>query len=78
MNRRQACSYLVITLTLAAAGCHGAPGQNPIKGGPVNTGPQTLTAARKFLEGRWLLESFEVRPPGSQPFVITLLDKASG
>src|SRR5436305_4422004 len=66
MNRRHAGSYLVITLTLAAAGC-GAAGQNPIKAGPVDTGPQTLTAARNFLEGRWLLESFEVRPAGKPP-----------
>jgi hypothetical protein len=27
--------------------------------------------------GHWALQ-FEVTPPGEQPFVITLLDKASG
>jgi hypothetical protein len=32
--------------------------------GPVNTGPGTLAAARKYLEGRWSLISFEVHPPG--------------
>lgn len=36
----------------------------------MDTGPQTLTAARNFLEGRWVLESFEVRPPGKQPVVL--------
>jgi len=36
----------------------------------VNTGPQSLTAARTFLEGRWVLESFEVRPPGKPPIVL--------
>jgi len=70
MNRRHACSYLVLTLTLAFGACHGAPGQNPIKAGPVNTGPQSLTAARNFLEGRWLLESFEVRPAGKPPVLL--------
>jgi hypothetical protein len=35
--------------------------------GPVDTGPGTVAAARKFLQGRWALESFEVRPPGAAP-----------
>src|SRR3954465_13082978 len=70
MKRRHACWYLVITATLAVGACHGAPGQNPIKGGPVNTGPQTLTSGRNFLEGRWVLESFEVRPAGKPPIVL--------
>jgi len=40
------------------------------KGGLVNAGPKSLTAARNFLEGRWVLESFEVRPPGKPPVVL--------
>jgi hypothetical protein len=32
--------------------------------GPVDTGAGTLTEARKYLEGLWTLESFEVYPPG--------------
>ena len=39
-----------------------------VKGGDVNTGPGTLAAAREFLKGRWLLESFEVRLP-NEPIV---------
>lgn len=42
--------------------------QRPPKGGDVNTGPGTLAAARAFLKGRWLLESFEVRLP-NEPIV---------
>src|SRR5438046_1393761 len=42
--------------------------QRPPKGGDVNTGPGTLAAAREFLKGRWLLESFEVRLP-NEPIV---------
>ena len=60
-----------MTVTLAAAAaCSGAPRQRPIKAGPVDTGPQTLTAARNFLEGRWVLESFEVRQSGKPPIVL--------
>ena len=63
--------YVLLTVTLAVtAACHGAPRQKPIKAGPVDTGPQTLTAARTFLEGRWVLESFEVRPAGKPPVVL--------
>jgi hypothetical protein len=32
--------------------------------GPVNSGAGSVEAARKFLQGRWTLESFEVFPPG--------------
>jgi len=34
----------------------------------------TLAQARKFLQGRWALESFEVRPPGKPP----IFPKGSG
>ena len=34
----------------------------------------TLAEARKFLQGRWALESFEVRPPGKPP----IFPKGSG
>jgi len=34
------------------------------KGGKPDTGLGTSTAARKFLEGRWGLVSFDVFPPG--------------
>ena len=71
MKMRVAFSHgLIIGLFAVVAACHGAPRQKPIKAGPVDTGPQTLTAARTFLEGRWNLESFEVRPPGKSPIVL--------
>ena len=68
------CFTVVVALGIAHAGCAGAPSQRPVKGGPVDQGPQTLTAARKYLEGNWALESFEVYPPGKP--AITL--KGSG
>lgn len=71
MKMRDACYVVAMTGILAATvACHGSPSQRPVKGGPVDTGPQTLTAARNFLEGHWNLESFEVRPPGKPPVVL--------
>jgi hypothetical protein len=67
---------------VAAAACSAAPRQRPVEGGPVATGTGTLSNARRFLEGRWTLESFEVRPPGKAPIVLkgqgTLLYDDSG
>ena len=36
----------------------------------VEGGAGTLPEARKYLEGRWALESFEVRPPGKAPIML--------
>jgi hypothetical protein len=58
----------LMLMTLAA--CAGAPRQRPVEMGPVDTGPQTLTAARKFLEGRWVLESFEMYSKGKGPIAL--------
>lgn len=52
--------FVAVTMACATA----SPRQRPISKGPVATGPGTLTAARQFLEGRWILESFVVNPPG--------------
>ena len=61
----QRLSLVIVGSLLAVIlGCAGAPRQRPVEGGPVDTGAGTLTSARKFLEGRWILESFEVYPPG--------------
>ena len=53
-----------------ALGCAAKPRERPIPLGPVDTGPGTLTTARRFLEGRWTLESFEVYPPGKPPVAL--------
>lgn len=58
-------SRLLIAAALAvSAACAAEPLKKPVKGGPVDTGPGTLTAARQYLEGNWTLESFEVAVPG--------------
>ena len=53
-------------LLVAAIGCAAAPRQKPLPVGKIESGPGTVSEARKFLEGRWALESFELRPPGSR------------
>jgi hypothetical protein len=54
----------VATAFAAAAPRQGTPS------GRVGGSAATLKEARKFLEGRWGLESFEVRPPGKAPIVL--------
>jgi hypothetical protein len=53
---------LTATVLLSLAAC--GPKVRVKKGGPVDTGAGSVTAARAFLEGRWTLESFEVHLPG--------------
>jgi hypothetical protein len=57
-------------IALVSAGCTTSPSQRPVKMSPVDEGPKTLTAARKYLQGRWSLESFEVYPPGGPPLTL--------
>jgi hypothetical protein len=42
------------------AGCAASPRQRPVKTEPIASGPQTVEAARKALEGRWTLVSLDV------------------
>ena len=72
MMLRSVCKWSVLAVVLAsAAGCLGGPRQRPVKGGPVDEGPESITAARKFLEGRWALEEFQVFPPGKPAITLT-------
>lgn len=54
--------FILACVTLA--GCAAAPRTRPLPLGDIDTGPGTVAAARKFLEGRWALQSFELRQPG--------------
>jgi hypothetical protein len=54
-------------MTALAAGCTAAPRVRPVKMGPADS---TLEGARKFLEGRWTLVSYEVFPPGKPSVVL--------
>jgi len=69
--RRVATSLLAACALVAlAAGCKSAPSQRPMKAGEVDEGMGTLAAARRFLGGRWSLQSFEVFPPGKPPIAV--------
>ena len=71
MMPRSVLKRSIVAVVLASAvGCASAPSQRPMKGGDVDAGPESITAARKFLEGRWTLESFEVFPPGKAPIAL--------
>jgi hypothetical protein len=62
MNARSSICIGAALVVLAAGSERGAAQR-----GPADTGPGTTAAARKFLEGRWSLVSFEVFPPGRDP-----------
>jgi hypothetical protein len=70
MLRSTSGRTLVLVLLAAATACAPAPRVRPVKGGDVNEGPESIVAARKFLQGRWTLESFEVFPPGKPPITL--------
>src|SRR5262245_40103322 len=54
---------VMVTAVATAGACAGAPIDKPLPMGPVNTGPGTLSEARKYLEGEWELMSMEIFPP---------------
>lgn len=65
---RRVLAYLLLAAGIGLApGCASQPSQRPVKGGAVDTGPGTLAAARRYLEGTWTLESFDVYPVGAAP-----------
>jgi hypothetical protein len=68
--RRLRCLAALAAVTVAV-GCAAAPRQRAREMGPVDTGAGSLTEARKYLEGRWSLVSFEVYPPGGAPVRLT-------
>lgn len=61
---------MAVTILLSIPSYASAPRARPIKGGPVDEGAGSLTTARKYLEGRWLLQSFDVYPPGEAPITL--------
>jgi hypothetical protein len=70
MSRRCLLFCLAALLVTTLAGCSASPRERAVKMGPVDTGAGTLASARKYLEGRWTLESFEVFPPGKPAITV--------
>lgn len=52
--------FALVVLVPLIAGCTSAPRKRPVKGGDVNTGPGSLEATRRQLEGQWDLVALEV------------------
>ena len=71
MERFRAAAGVAGLVAVTMACATASPRQRPVSMGPVATGPGTLTAARQFLEGRWILESFVVNPPGRSPITMS-------
>jgi len=67
MNSQASVRTGLVWLALLTAGCAAAPRQKPIELGDVNTGAGSLAAARRYLQGRWSLISYDVFPPGRAP-----------
>ena len=69
-----ACACVSRTVQLVAVSSEAskqAPrARPPLATTRIASGPETLAEARKFLEGRWALESFEVHPPGKLPITL--------
>jgi len=71
MNMRQVWKAVAIAVSLAGAmACAASERQRVVSMGPVETGAGTTAAARKFLQGRWLLESAVITPPGGKPITL--------
>jgi hypothetical protein len=71
MNMRQVWKAVAIAVSFAGAmACAASERQRVVSMGPVETGAGTTAAARKFLEGRWLLESAVITPPGGKPITL--------
>lgn len=66
MGSRRGWRVAGVAVLLAAATSAGVAAQQPAGAKPA----PTLADARKFLEGRWTLESFEVRQPGKPPVML--------
>jgi hypothetical protein len=68
---RQVWKAVAIAVSLAGAmACAASERQRVVSMGPAETGAGTTAAARKFLEGRWLLESAVITPPGGKPITL--------
>lgn len=67
---------MICAIAVLAMRCAPGPLNKPIKQGPVATGAGSLTEARKYLEGRWKLVSYQISPAGRPP--IELIGGGSG
>jgi hypothetical protein len=63
-----------VAAVVVGMGCAGATREPPLTGGGVNTGPGSVEAVRRQLEGTWDLVSLAVTPAGgAAPVVVAAL-----
>jgi hypothetical protein len=60
----------IVVMLATVAACAASERQRVVSMGPVATGAGTTATARKFLEGRWLLESAVITPAGGKPITL--------
>jgi hypothetical protein len=70
MSRCSSATMAATIMALVLNACASVPWEGPIKLGATETGPGTLTAARKYLEGRWTLLSYLVYTPDGRPITL--------
>jgi hypothetical protein len=63
----KACLCRIAMIVALAFATSAEPLAQRARGGPVEAGPGSLAVARKYLEGRWSLLSFDVLPRGEPP-----------
>jgi len=67
-NTRSILPVVLILIAATLAGCKAQPRIRAVKGGDVDTGANSVEAARRQLEGTWDLESLETyATPGGPP-----------
>ena len=65
MQTHRALGLVGLAVLLTSVGaCAARDRERPLPTTRVESGSGTVAQARKYLEGRWILESFEVRQPG--------------
>jgi hypothetical protein len=71
MHIQRAIGAVGLAVLLTGLGaCAARDRERPLPTTRVESGGGTINQARKYLEGRWILESFEVRPPGRAPVML--------
>jgi hypothetical protein len=61
------CRVMLLVVAIGVSACAPSPRQRPILMSEVPGGTGSLVEARKYLEGRWTLQSYEVFPPDQAP-----------
>jgi hypothetical protein len=70
MSRSFFATTGVGVMALVLNACASVPWDGPINLGRTETGPGSLAAARKSLEGRWTLVSYDVYPADGPPITL--------